>query len=148
MTTRHVLRFVPPWCVRSMWTCCGRQATEQTRIVTAEELDIAVREQHGVSLWQFSRWVGDETVRASCQRINVCMVCVRAMAVLRSWQDDPVRCISQYAGFVSELRDPAHRAQMSAELMAIAQLISEHREVFDRTVLREKTIASMNGPSR
>lgn len=140
MATRHVRRFVPPWCGESQNAFCATRITDDTVLVGIPELEALSEEHLKVPLRRVAAWVGDATLKRVCSVIDVCQRCLRAYKELRSWDEDPLLCMAQHAAFVAGRRVIDDRIELLAELMTIAHLIEANQDTYAATLLREKAL--------
>lgn len=123
----HVLRVLPPWReVEHELTECGLSPSEHESISREE-------------FYKRYRELGRERVA-----MLTCMTClgaferygqIRRDAVVLKWEDDPVGSLAREAEKARWSRSKK-RERLEAELRAIVQLVTEHRDEFDAILAR------------
>jgi hypothetical protein len=119
----HVLRAALPWRDGPVLTECGKLPADGMPVLTVPEFVAKVKRQ------------GQQ--RAS---MSTCMTCWNtAQRHHTSWDADPVAVISREAGWARTwspgvIRDDPTARLFHTELLAIAELISRHRDEFDGLV--------------
>lgn len=124
----HVRRPCPPWRKQDGRTECGRSAADVKAIISRDEFKAKVKQQ------------GKR--RAA---MSTCMTCMTTATDWSSWEEDPVQAIHRetYTNFGGrQVYGGAPIDQFRDELVALAELVSRHREEFN-TIL-----ASLNDTVR